>query len=220
VAQRSHGIRYCERWGFDARRAVFVLTRSSACARCDVSVIKTILPYNSEPPMSAIRGVVSTIVLGSTTMPHDFEARYGYWQLPMATTAMVVITISPAVVVTEGYHTGGSASLHVRTTSLRCASHWGLGWMEFRLYEGQVPCLSLRLRTCVRCGGSANRLDASGWFACLRIASIAVGGGEGSALSVVWLQGVEHRNRPLMPFEPSRAIVIRPWPTSRVHKSG
>jgi hypothetical protein len=67
--------RYVLQWGFDARRAVFVLTRSSACAKSDVSVIKTILPCNSEPPMSAIRGVVSTIVLGSTTTPNDFVAR-------------------------------------------------------------------------------------------------------------------------------------------------
>jgi hypothetical protein len=64
----------CFTVGLDARRAVFVLTRSSACARCDVSV-KTTMPYNSEPPMSAIRGVVSTIVLGSTTTPNDFVAR-------------------------------------------------------------------------------------------------------------------------------------------------
>jgi hypothetical protein len=53
-----------------------------------------------------------------------------------------------------------------------------------------------------------------------RIASITVGGGEGSALSVVWLQYVAHHKEPFVTLEPSSVTVVQSWPTSRVHKNG
>jgi hypothetical protein len=61
-------------------------------------------------------------------------------------------------------------------------------------------------------GVASQPIDSTlpGGLLALRIASITVAGGEGSALSMVWLQYVAHHKGPFVTFKPS-SVTVHLW---------
>jgi hypothetical protein len=111
-----------------------------------------------------------------------------------------------------------SVSLHVRTDSLRRASHWVSSVWNSACMRPRYGVSDCGPMTSV----ASQPIDSThpGGSLALRVASITVAGGEGRALSVVWLQYVAHHKGPFVTFEPSSVTVVQSWPTSRVHKNG